>query len=233
MAVPWTGLHPPFPWVPLGQLPKRHLMPGLQPGIPGCSDSICFQGPKHADGQAGQPGHPSAPDPLLLAMYGKRENKSQSCGGPVGPPACPPASCRADSCRGKIYLRALTTFSCPVPLWRQRLPKKMPQMRNSSKNQPGPRGALGKRHRAVEQTMERGGRKEVGRKDERKVTKLCSREEKKKQSRIVPPGSGGPQGKAVWVQGAAGAGLGSSWVGSHTLSLASTLTPTASVISTC
>lgn len=155
-------------------------MPGLQPGIPGCSDSICFQGPKHADGQAGQPGHPSAPDPLLLAMYGKRENKSQSCGGPVGPPACPPASCRADSCRGKIYLRALTTFSCPVPLWRQRLPKKMPQMRNSSKNQPGARGALGKRHRAVEQTMERGGRKEVGRKDERKVTKLCSREEKNK-----------------------------------------------------
>ena len=40
-------------------------------------------------------------------------------------PAGPPVS-RGCSCRRRIYLRVLTTFSCPVPLGRQRLPKKTP-----------------------------------------------------------------------------------------------------------
>jgi hypothetical protein len=37
------------------------------------------------------------------------------------------------------YLRTLSAFSCPVPLWRQRMPKQMLEMREPQ-DRPGPRG---------------------------------------------------------------------------------------------
>lgn len=70
-------------------------------------------------------------------------------------PPAGPVSHGADSCRGRIYLRILTTFSCPVPLWRQAA-KEDAADKKWQQNQPGIRG-LGKRHRAVEQTMESRG----------------------------------------------------------------------------
>lgn len=96
--------------------------------------------PKHAEGQTGQLGHPLYPDTSLPDMEQKR-NKSQACVGPVGPPASL-LQHWADSGRGRVYLRALTTFSCPVPLWRQRLPKKTQDATDEKRqrNQPGARG---------------------------------------------------------------------------------------------
>lgn len=80
---------------------------------------------------------PSAPDLFPTTDGWEKGEQPPSRGGSAGSPACPPTSLKADSCRGRIYLRALATFSCPVPLWRQRLPKEMPQMRNSSKTKQG------------------------------------------------------------------------------------------------
>lgn len=87
-------------------------------------------------------GSPPPPDPLLSNTDGKREYKCQVHGGPVGPPAGPPASHRADSCRRSIYLRALSTVSCPGPLWRQAA-KEDSADEKQQQNQPGARG-LGK-----------------------------------------------------------------------------------------
>lgn len=60
----------------------------------------------------------------------------------------------------RVYLRALTTVSCPDPLWRQKSPKQMLEMRDIHKINQGPEG-LGKKQTG-KQTMERGKRKGRG-----------------------------------------------------------------------
>lgn len=83
-------------------------------------------------------GSPLPPDPLFPNTDGKRENKCQVHGGPAGPLAGLPASHRADSCRSSIYLRALSTVSCPGPLWRQAAKDSADE--KQQQNQPGARG---------------------------------------------------------------------------------------------
>lgn len=59
-----------------------------------------FQGPKRAGDQAGQLGRSLCPRPLNSLPRMRKGRTIPVHGGPAGAPACPPAVCRAGSCRG-------------------------------------------------------------------------------------------------------------------------------------
>lgn len=137
-------------------------------------------------------------------MGGKREDRFWACGGP-GVPL--PTSCITGLTAVEGGLpEALNTFGCPAPLWRQRLPKKVPQTRNSSRISQSP-GDVGKR----QSRADHGEEEERWEKGERKVTNCA--QDREKQSRIVPTGFPGPRVRLCtweWYT-VVTAGLGSYW----------------------